>query len=243
MIISEVVAAGFLGKQRAEYRCVFLIRIEQTMDNFQKFLSGRLDLVNVLATDVPGACYADLVLIVTAVLSACASARWPGTGIDKKRFIELLVSHSPEDSHASWVCIPALINQGLLAEIETPYGSPGQSDRIFRDHEIDLAFDDAKTKYPHIPSPQLRKHSYASLIYEWLRCGYAHEYCSHESITHVPASRRQARVSYIGRVTPTKLQRMVSFHFDYLMELAQHHVSTLPETPSPIPSKWWIEQG
>lgn len=209
----------------------------------EKFLRGRLELVNVLAADVPSASYHDLVLIITAVLSACASVRWPGTGIDKKRFIELLVSHSPEDSHASWVSIPALIDQGLLTEIETPYGSPGQSTRIFCDHEIDLSFDDAKTKYPQVPSPQLRKHSYASLIYEWLRCGYAHEYCANKNITHMPPSRRKARISYIGRGTPTKPQRMVSFHFDYLMELAQLHVSTLPQTPSPTPSKWWIDQG
>lgn len=53
------------------------------MEKFQKFLSGRLELVNFLAANVPAASYAGLVLIITAVLSACASVRWPGTGIDK----------------------------------------------------------------------------------------------------------------------------------------------------------------
>jgi hypothetical protein len=230
---------------RIQSRRTRLVAVDFTIlfeDPMEKFLRGRLDLVNVLAADAPGASYGDLVLIMTAVLSACASVRWPGTGIDKRRFIELLVIYSPEDSHASWVGVPALINQGLLAEIDTPYG-PGESDQIFCDHEIDLAFDDAKTKYPQVPSRQLRKHSYASLIYEWLRCGYAHEYCPHESINEMPASERKARVSYIGRGTPTRLQRRIAFHFDYLMELAQHHVSTLPKTPSPAPSKWWIDQG
>ena len=208
----------------------------------EKFLRGRLDLVNVRADDVPGANYSDLVLIITAVLSACASVRWPGTRIDKKRVIELLVRHSPEDAHASWVSVPALIYEGLLAEIDTPYGGPGESTRIFCDHEIDLALDDAKTKYAHVSSRQLRKHSYASLIYEWLRCGYAHKYCPHESINEVPASKRNARVSYIGRGTLQGLERRISFHFDYLMELAQHHVSILPQTPSPAPSMWWIDQ-
>ena len=60
----------FFGKQRAEYLCVFLIRIESTMEKFQTFLSGRLELVNFLAANVPAASYADLVLIITAVLSA-----------------------------------------------------------------------------------------------------------------------------------------------------------------------------
>lgn len=209
----------------------------------EKFLKGRLDLVDVLAADVAGATYADLVLIITSVLSACASVRWPGTGIDKRRFVELLVRHAPEDSRASWVSVPALINAGFVAESDTPYGPPGESTRIFCDHEIDLAFDDAKAKYSHVPTRQLRRHSYACLIYEWLRCGYAHEYCPHENITHVPASRRKARISYIGRGTPRGLKRMASFHLDYLMELAQHHVSTLPTTPSPAPNPWWLDQG
>ena len=209
----------------------------------EKFLRGRLDLVDVLRADVAGATYADLVLIITAVLSACASVRWPGTGIDRRRFVELLVRHSPEDFHASWVSVPALINGRFVNECDTPYGPPGQSTRIFRDHEIDLAFDTAKARHSQVPVRQLHKCSYACLIYEWLRCGYAHEYCPHENITEVRASRKKARVSYIGRGTPSGLKRMASFHLDYLMELAQYHVSPLPTTPLPAPNPWWLDQG
>ena len=109
--------------------------------------------------------------------------------------------------------------------------------------EIDLAFNDAKAKHFQVPVRQLRKCSYACLIYEWLRCGYAHQYCPHENITEVPASRKQAQVSYIGRGTPSGLKRMASFHLDYLMKLAQYHVSALPTTPLPAPNPWWLDQG
>ncbi len=210
----------------------------------QRFLRGRLDLAKALVADCPGASYADVALIITAVLSACAAIRWPGKGIDRKRFIELLVLHSPADLRTSWVSIPGLINAGLLAEADTAYGRPGWSTRIFCDDEIDLSIEDTKTKYSAVPDKQLRKHCYASLIYDWLRCGYAHEYCPHENITHVPASERNARVSYIGRsLTTTRAKRMVSFHLDYLMRIADHHVSNLPSTESPQPSRWWIDQG
>ncbi|MFH0910805.1 MAG: hypothetical protein V1918_04800, partial [Planctomycetota bacterium] len=163
------------------------------------FLEGRVGLSDFLASRPEIATYADSVLILTAVLSACASRRWPGTGMDKKRFIELLVRHSPEEFHTSWVSLPALINAGLIAEKDTAYGKPGQSFRIFCGSEIDLSFKEAEKQYPGVLAKQLREYSYACMIYEWLRCGYAHEYCPHDEITPYPSSHRSARVSYICR--------------------------------------------
>ena len=211
----------------------------------KKFLRGRLDLAKYLHSDVPSANYADVVLIITAILSACASLRWPGEGNDKKRFIELLVKHSCPDLHASWVSIPALIDSKILLERDTPYGKPGDSDRIFTGREIDMSIEDAQRKYPKIKSKQLKEHCYASIIYKWLRCGYAHEYCPDENITQSPPSRRDAKVSYIGRGMDDRGEvkmRMVGFHLDYLFSVADDHIAKLPSTKSEQPSKWWIDE-
>jgi hypothetical protein len=208
----------------------------------KRFLKGRIDLVKALAANEPMVSYADLVLIITAVLSACASCRWPGKRIDKKRFIELLVMHSPSDYRTSWISVPALINDAFIDESDTPYGIAGNCTRIYRDDEIDLSFEDFGTKYPNVPIEEIRKHCYASLIYDWLRCGYCHEYCAHENINQAPASRQEARVSYIGRSSCNKIIRMVSFHLDYLIRMAEHHISILPITASSPPSMWWIDQ-
>jgi hypothetical protein len=139
------------------------------------------------------------------------------------------------------VSVPALINGEHLSEDATPYKG-GNSTRIFCGHEIDLPVEEAKREYPGIPGKQLRKNCYACLIYEWLRCGYAHEYCPHGNITHMPATREKARVSYIGRSVGEGLRRMVSFHLEYLFRLAEYHVSVLPETPVARPSRWWIDE-
>lgn len=208
----------------------------------KNFLRGRLELVEKLESEITEAAYADLVLIITAVISACAALRWPGIGIDKKRFVELLVKHSPEDFHTTWISVPALINGKFIEEKDTPYGLPGESTRIFCGQEIDVAFNVAKEKYPQVPVRDLRRHSYACLIYEWLRCGYSHEYCPNQNITKVQASYRQVRISYIGRSAPNGVKRMVSFHLNYLKNLAQHHVSYLIENQSPKPNSWWIEK-
>jgi hypothetical protein len=207
------------------------------------FLLDRVRLVRHLLGNCgpPQVHYADLVLILTSVISACAALRFPGNGIDKRRFIELLVRNTPDDFHLSWISVPTLIAKGLISESVTAYAEAGQSTRIFRDEEIDREYCDARQAFPRVPFERLKSCSYAVLIYEWLRCGYAHEYCPHENITHVPASRGPARVSYIGRMTRSGLKRMVSFHLDYLIEVAEHHAANVSDTPSSQPPTWWLD--
>lgn len=204
----------------------------------KEFLQGRIELVKHLATDVAKAHYADMVLILTAALSACASRRWPGDHIDKKRFVELLVRCSPQDFHTSWVSLPALLGDHPGAD-KRPAGMPDT--RILCGHEVDVSYEEAERQYPDFSAKQLREHSYASLIYRWLRCGYAREYWANENVTHVPAPDEKARVSYIGRATRDGQRRMVSFHIEYLVELAEHHVSILPSAPCAPPSDWWVD--
>ncbi len=206
----------------------------------RQFLEDRIRLVRELIDSDVSVAYGDLVLILSAVISSCAAARWPGRGNDRRRFVELLIQYSPADAHTNWVCVPALINSNLIAEADTPYG-PSENTRIFRDDEVDLELTAAQAKYASVLLGDLKRCTYAVLIYEWLRCGYAHEYCPHNNITHVPPSRYNARLSYIGRGTPNGLKRMISFHLDYLIDLAQHHVADYADAPEPTPRQWWID--
>ena len=135
----------------------------------RSFLCDRIRLVReLLADDAPDVCYADLVLILTAVMSACAAKRYPGDGIDRKRFVELLVRESPNEHHLSWICVPALLVSGDISEADTPWGKLGHSTRVFCDDEIDLSFADARKAYPLLTTKQTKNCSYAALIYKWL---------------------------------------------------------------------------
>ena len=104
------------------------------------FLLDRIRLVNELITGGPCVEYADLVLILTAVLSACSARRWPGRGIDRNRFVELLISHSHPDAHCDYVCTSSLLIAGHITERDTPWGQHGGCTRIFRDDEVDLSY-------------------------------------------------------------------------------------------------------
>ena len=197
-----------------------------------------------LANEIPQAHYADSALILCTVLSSCASICWPGRGFDGRRFVELLVKQSSPNLRASWISVPALLNKGLVSEEQTAYRG-GNATRIFTDDEIDMSYHDAQRKFPNTSQEDLRKSCYASLIYEWLRCGYAHEYWHNQNITHVAPSRKDARLSYIGRsqIGKNNIRRMISFHLSYLVNLAGYHVQHLPESELKKPSTWWIDKG
>jgi hypothetical protein len=234
--------AGGRGRESTTVKCAGL-RKHAGSDHMRNFLRERMELVRGLMSGKLPVAYADLALITCAVMSACAARRWPGKGIDRRRFIELLVVHSAPDFHTSWVSVPMLLNRRLIAEENTPYAR-GKQTRIFRDEEIDLSFDAAAARYPNVPPSVLVDCCCASLIYDQLRCGYAHDYSAGKDMTHVQPSRREARVSYILRGTGpgwAAVRRMATFHLPYLIELAEYHVALVPDEACERPARWWID--
>ena len=210
----------------------------------RSFLQGRIDLVQQLRTSQIVVTPQDLHLILTAVISACAACRWPGEGFDRKRFVESLIQFSSPSLHLDFISIGALLELGLISESQTPWRDFGQRDRIFTGAEIDCALAEMSVRYPNLAVRDLKKASYANLIYRWLRCGYAHNYWAAGNTTHVPPSQQPAQISYIGRIQPDgKLIRIASFHFDYLLAVAQEQVSNLGDNPLQKPNNWWIERA
>lgn len=209
----------------------------------RKFLQGRIDLVHALrASNLPVAPQ-DLELILTSVISACASWRWPGEGFDRKRFVQSLIEFCPQSLHMDFVSTGALLELGKIEECDTDWGEPGEETRIFCGEEIDCSLSHMSNRYSHVPLVDLKKATYANLIYRWLRCGYAHRYLSTGNTTHVPPSRLPAQISYIGRIMPDgRIIRISCFHFDYLMEVAQAQVSSLADRPLEKPQRWWLDQ-
>ena len=207
------------------------------------FLIDRIRLVNELIAGGPQVAYADLVLILTSVISGCAAARWPGSSIDRNRFVELLIKHSPAEFNCDHICTAALIRSNLVLETDTAWGELGQATRIFTDEEIDLDFAAAQQSYPNLALKQLKDHSFAALIYKWLRCAYAHEYSLDPSASHMPSSRDRARISYIGRLGKDgRIHRMTTFHLNYLIEMASYHAKAVPNSPQTKPPIWWLQQ-
>jgi hypothetical protein len=118
-------------------------------------------------------------------------------------------------------------------------GTFGEEIRIFTGDEIDCAIPDMAQRYPHVSMRDLKKACYANRIYEWLRCGYAHNYWETGNTTYVPPSDLPAQISYMARREPDGTRaRIASFHLDYLIDVAQDQVSRLPkkklDKPDPV---------
>jgi hypothetical protein len=208
-----------------------------------RFVQGRIDLVHQLrASSALEVAQQDLELILTAVMSACAACRWPGEGFDRKRFVESLVRFGSPDLHLDYVSTVALIEMGVISDSQTPWGKPGQELRIFTGAEIDGSIAEMAEHYPHVSMRDLKRAPYANRIYEWLRCGYAHIYWAAGNTTHVAPSDLPTQVSYKGErdLDGTRV-RIASFHLDYLIEVAQEQVSTLPKARLPMPDSWWLD--
>lgn len=213
----------------------------------RELLLNRVSLVQELNSN-PKVHYSDKMLILTAVLTACAALRWPRAP-DKKRFVELLVMHSPSDLHCDRVSTAALVQSGLIDEKETPWGVPGYATRNFlgddefQGRTIDVPLKESIVRYPKISEGDLKKNSYAALIYERLRCAYAHEYVIGSNNIEVPASEFGTKVSYIGRFLSSEdddIRRMTHFHLEYLIELARFHAGSVSGGRKPKPAAWWL---
>jgi hypothetical protein len=211
--------------------------------SMQTFLQGRIDLVKALRTSSLPVTPEDLELIITAVMSACAACRWPGKGFDRKRFVESLIQFGSPELHLDYVSTGALLEMGVISDSQTEWGMPGKRLRIFKGDEIDGPIPAMATRYPHASTLQFKQACYANRIYEWLRCGYAHTYLAAGNTTNMQPSDFPAQISYIGeRRDDGSVARVAKFHLDYLIDVAQEQVSTLPKTKLPEPPTWWIDQ-
>jgi hypothetical protein len=211
--------------------------------SMQTFLQGRIDLVKALGESSLPVTHQDLELILTAVMSSCAACRWPGEGSDRKRFVESLIRFSSPELHLDYVSTSALLEMGVVSDSQTPWGVFGQEIRIFTGEEIDGPISEMGRRYRDVSIRDFKRASYANRIYEWLRCGYAHIYWGAGNTTHVAPSDRPAQISYIGRRESDGTRvRIASFHLDYLIDVAQEQVSTLPKKKLDQPDQWWIEQ-
>src|SRR5437667_6497761 len=137
--------------------------------SMQSFLQGRIDLVKALRESSLPVAHQDLELILTAVVSACSACRWPGRGFDQKRFVESLIRFSSPELHLDYVSTGALLEMGVISVSQTQWGTFANDLRIFTGEEIDGPIPEVSKRYPHVSINDLKRASYATRIYEWLR--------------------------------------------------------------------------
>lgn len=213
------------------------------------WVTKKSDTARRLAAGECGGSYGEAMLILCTVLSALAAEIWPGTRIDKRRFVELLKEYSPRDLSATQISIPMLASslgkKGMSTEekvIKQKLFNFCDS-QVLSGCEVDKFETDILAVCGTINIKDIRDCSYANLLYREVRSGYAHEYkpgqnASSWPMTHDP----NARVSYVNWATGP--DRRIYFHLPWVAEIAlatARSIDALAAIPLAIPATWWID--
>lgn len=215
---------------------------------WQEFAERKIRSTECLLAECGGT-YGDVILILTAIVSAAAAQCWPGKGIDKKRFIELVVRGAPETTVISIPRLMAWLTesgeeriQQLLEELE-----PSQEvfdGRILLADDVDMREErvvEALGDQLHLS--RIRSFSYAAMIYEDLRCSYTHEYkIGSNADTIQMSSSRQPVVSYVNCIH--ERYPYIHFNLNWLAGVVRASVAEAGKNtgnPSTQPIVWWID--
>ncbi len=221
-------------------------------DNWLKeWTEKKVQLANRLHNGECGGTYAESVLILCGVLSGISADIWPDKRNDRKRFVELLVRYTSPSSCVTRVSIPLLI--GYYRNIGKSDLSASLKDklmaydvtRVLAGNDVDKNINEISKDFPEADIKTLKKHSYANLLYEEIRSGYAHEYMpgTRSDSWGMGSGRVDSDISYVNRVSEP--DRLIYFSISWLSLLVREvveHLAKLDEKPIfKNYSNWWYE--
>ncbi len=192
--------------------------------------------------------YGDVILILTGVLSAMAAKRWPERRIDAKRFIQLLIEFAPGTKTIS---VPRLcsylVSCNMIIQARQIWDYPENDFQILQGPNIDINEESiANSLTTPISLKSIRKYSYASLLYNDLRCSYSHEYkIGHDAHAHRMSKSKNACISYVNIYK--KPFPFIHFDLNWLANVVRKCASVMlekqPDQSSVMPTEWWISGG
>ncbi len=219
------------------------------MNDWRKeWVTQKLDIAERLFNGECKGSYPEAILITSASINAMASELWPGKGIDRNRFVELLIKYAPIDPSPTTVSVPLLIqhliHKGKSSEAEIlqkKYINFCDS-LVLLGNDIDKSENEIHSLLSTLDLKTIRKYCYANIFYEEVKSGYVHEYAAGEkSDSHPMSGARDAKVSYTNIINSP---RRIHFHISWLREAALStagSADSIISLPLDKPPKWWIE--
>lgn len=197
-----------------------------------------------------GGSYGEAVLILCSALSALAADVWPGTGIDRRRFVHLLKRFAPRNLSTTLISVPLLHaflrktrKKGALRRLRKAYLDFGHS-RVLTGHDVDKTEQEIKSVCSRFSRTEIRACSYAALLYRELRSAYVHEYRpGRKADSWAITARTDAQVSYVNWSNDP--DRHIHFHVNWLSDLVKAVAKAVDQLPNRLPARkpkrWWID--
>lgn len=153
----------------------------------------------------------DAEILLCCAMGALASRMWPGRGIDRVRYVQLLADFAPDLAEVKRISVP-LLHKKLKAMGNTASANvlesrflAGLEGRVLTGPEIDQSEQTLTALLPSVSMGFLRQASYAAIMYADLRCGLVHEYSLSPSMIEFGLSRRQDVPIYINMMCTVDL--------------------------------------
>jgi hypothetical protein len=219
------------------------------------WVTEKCKIATALAHGGAGGTYSEAAILVCAVLNALAAEVWPGRNIDRARFIELLVRIGPTPGIPMVISVPLFIrhvertSSKFSAKLLSDTFLPSSGARVVTGPDVDKTEGEVLSICSGFTSKDIRKFSYACLLYEEVRSAYAHEYRPGDKADSgsMTMSKGQS-VSYVNRLpTPgtPETGRLIHFHIDWLAKLAIDIATDIDvdraTLPLQAPASWWID--
>ena len=125
-----------------------------------------------------------------------------------------------------------------------------ESPRVVTGDEVDMNEAHVIEMCPALRIEEVRRFSYANLLYREVRSSYAHEYGPGVRSCQWPmTSKEGAHVSYVNRLVHDNDRltqiRLIHFHAEWLADIAVSVAENLSEKPTPVrrPELWWTAGG
>ncbi len=195
--------------------------------------------------------YGDVVLLLSAVISAMAAECWPGRSIDKKRYLQLLAQYAPATKMISTPRLCAFLSSQKKHDqemrIRNQYPNIPNDGRIVLGPEIDHNEDEIlRIQGLDIDLSDLRECSYAAILYRDLRTSYTHEYKigDHTDCIRMTSSTEPC-VSYTNMLG--KSTRQIHFPLRLIADITKQCAISVDQLngtlPRERPETWWIDGG
>lgn len=219
------------------------------------WVSEKCEVASALARGEAGGSYSEAAILVCAALNALAAEVWPGRNIDRARFIELLVRLGTSPKFLMTISTPLLVrylettHSKASATLLTSKLLNFSQTRVVTGSEVDRVEGELMSICPDLTPKEIRKFSYACLLYEEVRSSYAHEYKPGAKADSWPMTMSADQsVSYVNRLLVAGVPetgRLIHFHITWLTELAVDIASSIDALdralPHQVPSSWWID--
>lgn len=222
--------------------------------SYQSFVEQKVKTAQAIAAGCCEGTYAEGALILCGVISAMSAIAWPGEGKDRKRFVEIITRFSPPGIEPKKVSGPLLVQDGKVCN--SMLGIPNLSFKLNEANDHDE--EEVVRLCPILKLSEVRKYSYANLLYEQIRCGYMHQYMiGSEASDHDQLRRKEnikeSDISYVNVNRDITMYRLIHFPICWIGSIANGIAQGLDNEPSKkgkmpfddlclrVPTRWWLE--